>query len=227
MRSPRLTCVSELKAPPALAHRLSRPAIPFACHDVLLLSLDRWSGCEDLNLGPPGSEPGTLNRTELHPVKIALAPAARKRKNPTERAATCGARWGPDGTYARRHAAGAPSELLAAGRPCRIAAGTNVPAALAAFAGAVPGIDVRNLVIPAILMCVRSRRARAGIYRKRQRSSSGDLHVPSACTARQAPMMAATERSASASPVAQEVTERRMIHSPFHCAPAAKHVPSA
>ena len=52
-------------------------------------------------------------------------------------------------------------------------------------------------------------------------------HVPSPCTARQAPMMAATERSASASLVAQEVTERRMIHSPFHCAPAAKQVPSA
>ncbi|HJR21912.1 MAG TPA: hypothetical protein VJ822_09855, partial [Dongiaceae bacterium] len=61
------------------------------------------------------------------------------------------ARWGPDGTYARRQAAGAPSELSIAGRLCRIAAGTSVPAALAAFAGAVPGIDVRNVVMAAIL----------------------------------------------------------------------------
>ena len=66
-RSPRLTCVSELKAPPALAHRLMRPVVSLAYHDILLFVLDRWSGCEDLNLGPPGSEPGALVRLSYTP----------------------------------------------------------------------------------------------------------------------------------------------------------------
>ena len=44
-----------------------RELFDLACHDILLFRSVRWSGCEDLNLGPPGSEPGTLNRTELHP----------------------------------------------------------------------------------------------------------------------------------------------------------------
>src|SRR5688572_4835934 len=84
-------------------------------------------------------------------------------KNPTERAASCGARWGPDGTYARRQAAGAPSELSIAGRLRRIAAGTIAPAANAAFAGGVPGIDVRNVLITAIQSsCASASRATAG-----------------------------------------------------------------
>ena len=97
-QSPHLTCVSELKkAPPALAHRLSRPVLSLACHDNLLLVLDRWSGCEDLNLGPPGSKPGTLNRTELHPEKSRGNACGPGNKNPHRAGrilrSSVGSRW--------------------------------------------------------------------------------------------------------------------------------------
>ena len=119
---------------------------------LLFICWVEWSGCEDLNLGPPGSEPGTLNRTELHPdEKIALAPAARKRKTPPSGPHPAELGGVPMGPCARRQTVGAPSELSIAGQFCRIAAGTSMPAALAAFAGAVPGIDVRNVVMPFIL----------------------------------------------------------------------------
>ena len=160
-RSPRLTWVSELKAPPALAHRPSRDLFSLACHDILLLLFERWSGCEDLNLGPPGSEPGTLNRTELHPD-------VRQQKTPPSGPLVAELGGVPTGPYARRHTAGAPSELNDAGRPRRIAAGTAMPAASTAFAGALPGSDVRNAVIVSILSsrgsdCMRATSARVGV----------------------------------------------------------------
>src|ERR1700744_4220770 len=41
MRAPRFTCVSELKAVPALAHRFAREDVILACHGILLSKWER------------------------------------------------------------------------------------------------------------------------------------------------------------------------------------------
>jgi hypothetical protein len=81
IRSPRFTCVSELKAPPALAHRLARELYLFACHDTLHLLC--CPGCEDsATKNPPSAGSAGSGMDQMRRRQNAITPPSRAAKSP-------------------------------------------------------------------------------------------------------------------------------------------------